>query len=347
MNSNTNNQNQISPLETLENLTQSLYSGNNQTTIELCNNIFNAYNTAITGFNELFNYFYQSSHQHTLFWILDSLSKIVNNNYHKWDNQVKALFRENLKTLFDSAYEKYSKLIFLMNKLAYLIIVFMKFDYPETNSNMIKDYLTLATVSPKNDNEKLIKIEFLTSIFITFDEELVKFRHTFSLFDDTRSTLIKDYMRNDPALIEFINLLDTIILNKDNIPVKIVSNALKVSSQLIDWNTLSLFESIIVSTQKLLTDSKYMKNSLEVYLGVINKGMDISEKINVITGLDIVNLIESYCSNIKIMINNDCFFVIGDMILNLGVYFSESLLQYKGNDNNSKCYSNNIIFIII
>jgi hypothetical protein len=263
------------------------------------------------------------NHQHSLFWILEALVKIINSNYLDYSTEEKHIFREGLKYLYINSWNKYGKLVFIMNKLAYLIVMFMKFDYPENNKLMIKEYIDLSINDPKNDEEKIIKLDFLLVIFLTFDDELVKFRHTFSQFEDSRSTIIKDNMRTDPALPELIQILSSIISNKNNLPKKLISNALKLSASLIDWNSLNLFENVILASQKLLVENDYMKFSLEIYLAVINKGMELKEKIEILKLLDILTLIDSFLNNTKIVLQNDCLFILGDMVLNLGIYFAE------------------------
>jgi hypothetical protein len=103
---------------------------------------------------------------------------------------------------------------------------------------------------------------------------MIKFRHTQGEFEINRSNIIKDYMRlnNIKDIVElFRQILDNwnsiVSLNK-----KLISNSIKVLSQLIDWNALSLFEESYNIMLKFIYVPEYQGDALSFLNSIINKG---------------------------------------------------------------------------
>ena len=247
----TNTQIQLN-LSNIESLTKILYTQPNnsenitilnqyQTIIESSVNVIPNVSKEENGFMFLFDSLIKTEFQHSQFWILESLSKTVVGTYSSMTPEIKQFFRNELKNCFSTLHFKYSKLPYLVSKLALVMVYWMKFDYPENYPTMLSEFFELATILPKNDDEKIIKIDLLITFLITFDDELLQNRHTLTYFDEERSTIIKDFMRNDAFLPQLLGIINTLIKNRENLPEKLVCNCLKLSGLLIDWNSLNLF----------------------------------------------------------------------------------------------------------
>ena len=134
-------------------------------------------------------------------------------------------------------------------------------------------------------NVKLTKLNIILDLLITFDDELIKFRHTYTDFEGIRSTLIKDHMRVN--VMKSINaVLYQIVSNEEYIEHKIISKTIKVVAQLIDWNPLEYFNDILnVILTKLISKPKYINECLEVLNSIIKKGMEPNLKIDLLKKL--------------------------------------------------------------
>lgn len=320
--------NNLIQLNELEKLSNIIYSTNDITTVNFSNELIEKFINSPYSFKCLFDYFFETINTLTYFWIIDALIKIVKKRFFSMDKNEISYFQQCLYELFSKGYSKYgnSNQPFIINKIALLIVNWINFNYPENSVTIFEDFLNLS-VNVDDAMERNLKIELFLNILSTFDDEYLKFRHTLNSFDEQRSTLIKDNLRIDPCLNNILKVLNSIIsINIESFPDKLTCLSLKVSAQLIDWNNIQLFEEIIVSSQKLLNNTKFIKLVLELFSALVNKGMNLNEKINLLKCLDILNLIESFVKNKKICVECDCLTTLSEMIISLGLYFSESLV---------------------
>lgn len=324
MSSNTN----LIQLIELEKLSNIIYSSNDINTVNYSNELIERFINTKYSFKCLFEYFFETKNTLTYFWIIDGLIKIVNKRFTYMDKEENTFFQQCLYELFSKGFVKYgnSNQPFIMNKIALLIITWIKFNYPENSPTIFDDYLNLS-VNIEEVTERNMKVELFLVVLITFNDEYLKFRHTLNSFDENRSTLIKDSLRVDHSLLNILKVVNSIIsLNSESFPDRLTILSLKVAAQLIDWNNIQLFEEIIISSQKILNNTKFTKLILELFSALVNKGMNLNEKINLLKYLDILNLIESFVKNKKICIEYDCVNALSEMVINLGLYFCESLV---------------------
>ena len=94
-------------------------------------------------------------------------------------------------------------------------------------------------------------------------------------YDITRSNIIKDYMREN-CIKEVLDILITTILQNSNdlkLYKKIISNSIKILSQLIDWNDLSLFTDFISILLQNIHNVNLQSEVLVILNSIINKGI--------------------------------------------------------------------------
>lgn len=312
-------------LKEIERLTTSLYSGVKDSSIfETLEQHFVRFQSTDNGFIELFNIFFATDHQLSLFWVVDSLCKLVNSKYLTMDSNSKQMFRVCIRKAFSEGWQKYAKFTTIENKLALLIVNWLKFDYPDDWTTIFSDLSSLV-FSSTSDDEKAIKLDIFIVILNTFDDELLKFRHTFDQFCETKSTQIKDHLRTDPQLIQIIEMLISIVINRATITPKIVINSLKCIGNLIDWNSLNMFVEVIPIIKELIASNCLVKQALEVLNAFTNKGMILKEKIELLSYLELSKIFEFFFSNPKLISSNDSLYTLSDMVQALGIYFVEAI----------------------
>ena len=174
---------------------------------------------------------------------------------------------------------------------------------------------------------------------------MIKFRHTQGDFEINRSNIIKDYMRLNSIkdIVDlFIQILDN-WSNIININKKLISNSIKVLSQLIDWNTLSLFEASFGIMLKFLYVPEYQGDALAFLNSVINKGkfsinqgMENDLKLDIINKLNIHKVISDL---LKSNISENSFVNICDLINDLGGFLVNVLVVIKNPKSGNQAIS--------
>ena len=307
--------------------------------IESYTSLLSANNNIDIPINELFNFLIQSNNQHCLFYILDLLVKLVNTNYTNLNTtNTSNIFKLKLLQLFHSHIRKLASLNFITNKYCLLVITYMKYDFPDTSPDYLKEFMHKITEENDSSN-KILKIELYVNMLNIFDEEMVKFRHTYTSYESTKTTLIKDTLRINNHVVDSISLINLVLKNYSTINSdRLVYNCLKVLSQLIDWNALNFFEeSISICINSLIKYNKYINKCLNVINSLVSKGMTLVEKVMLLDYINYVKIIGGVLSmgiGIGNSTNNtsnfdilDSLFVLSDIIQNLGIYLSESLLM--------------------
>ena len=294
---------------------------------DYCEGIKNFYLQNLQNFQDLFNSYMKTQNSHFSFWLLDILITLTNTQYNNLSPQLKETFRNYLKQLILNSTNSVNNISFIFNKFCFLVIIWLKFDYPENNSSFWNDILQ-NIFETQNQNEKLTKLNIVLDLLLTFDDELIKFRHTYSDFEGARSTLIKDFMRAN--VIAQINIvIFQIVSNEEYIEQKIISKSIKVVAQLIDWNPLENFHQILnVVLTKLIAKPKYLRECFEVINSIIKKGMEPFMKIDLIRKLNVNGILDSALKNQNQ--NLQTLEITGEIINNIGIFLIESFENVKG-----------------
>jgi len=331
-------------LQDLEKLTSKLYEpSQDPSLIDNANRLKEAYVQNFYNFPELFDYLITTKNQNCKFWILDLLVVLLNTNYNNFTIEHKEKFREVFVFIIDNYIEIISAVKFIENKLCVLLINFIKHDYPENCPNFFE--LLINTIfKTENENLKLLKVNFLINLLLTFDDELIKFRHTFNDYENVRSTLIKDHMRigeiNNIALV-----LNQVIGNEAHMNKKLVKNSIKAVSQLIDWNVISLFSDVInLVKEYLIQKIEYQSECLEMINALIAKGMELNQKLDVIKYLNLNQIIEDILKNQKFDSNENSLYVICEIVTNIGNISIECFELVKGLTKGEFVHTNGVVY---
>lgn len=127
-----------------------------------------------------------------------------------------------------------------------------------------------------------------------------------------------------------------------NINKKLISNSIKVLSQLIDWNTLCLFEASYGIMLKFIYVPEYQSDALAFLNSVINKGMENDLKLDIINKLNINKII---CDLLKSNLSENSFVSICDLINDLGGFLVNVLVFIKNPKANNQTISKELSVI--
>lgn len=317
-------------LRDLENLASKLYGPKQDTSlIQNANAIKEAYLQNFQKFSELFDYLINTNNQHCQFWIMDLLILLLNEKYKNFTAEHKEKFREVLLYIINNYIEKISSINFIENKLSVLMINFLKHDYPENCPNFFEIFIG-SIFNTENENSKMLKVSFFINVLLTFDDELIKFRHTFNDYEVLRSTIIKDHMRIK-EINNIIYVLNQIIQNETHMNRKLVKNSIKAVSQLIDWNLINLFSDVInIVKDSLIHKVEYQAESLELLDALIEKGMELNQKLDLIKYLNVIQIIEEILKKSKMDCGENSLFVICEIVTNIGNISIECFELVKG-----------------
>ena len=316
-------------LSKLESIISSLYGPNpSHEVTSYCNGLKNYYLSTPSQISDLFNSFTTTANPHLSFWILDVLITIVTTSYPSLDHNTKTYIRNQLIHIINNHITCLNTLPFVANKFSLLFIIWLKHDYPEQCPSFLQDILTCIW-STQDQPTKLKKLNTFLDILITFDDELIKFRHTYTDFEGSRSTIIKDYLR--VHLIKDINnVLYQIISNEQYVDFNIVVKSIKVIAQLIDWNSLEIFNELIaVMLSSLISKPVYLSVILEVLNSVVKKGMEPSMKIDVIKRININSILHNVLKDNNIQ--EQALEISAEIVNNIGLFVHESYETIKTN----------------
>ena len=244
--------------------------------------------------------------------------EVINKNYDNIPQNIKEDFRKliinnvehNLSTLYRNTY--------IIKKFCLFVITWIKYDFPTYNPNFFIDLLNLY----KNNNTRIQDLKFLIDLLLIFDDEMIKFRHTYTPYEMSCSTRIKDYLREN--FIVNLNEEFAKIINKyTTFDSNIICKILEVISQIIDWNQINKFKDILLFIFKNFIQNKlYINQCLEIMNAIVKKGMDIIIKIEMINYFNINNflniILNQYINNNTLEESEPLLNIFSDIINNLG-----------------------------
>jgi len=315
-------------LADVENLTDKLYGNQPDASLmQYAGALKENYLNNPGGFVDLFSFVINSNKQHCLFWSLDLLSSLVNSRYETFSEEMKMKFRETLIFLVENQLEKIFSANFIVNKFSVLFINWLKHDYPENWPSLFKDLIN-SMVNTEDQNVRMLKASLLIEILHTFDDELIKFRHTYSDYEGFRSTKIKDYMRLE-AVGDCVYVINQLMTNEAHFPKKLIKNCIRVVAELVDWNNLNLFaDSVKIITENLIGQQNYLCESLEVMNAILSKGMEPMQKLEVVKYLNINEIIDNLFKDGK-NINSDSLIRICEIVATIGNFTVEAFEMVK------------------
>lgn len=126
-----------------------------------------------------------------------------------------------------------------------------------------------------------------------FEEELVERQDTKPMSHLVQATKVKDGLRAG-VIGEVIFALFQILQNHQVFEQETVNETLEVISQLIDWNSLEYFSGAIELFKMFLQMDQYRTQALSCLHAIVHKGMDYSQKVELIVNLNFLEIIESF-----------------------------------------------------
>ena len=281
-------------LQKLENIIFKLYEPNPSEEIKTyCNNIKNHYLSNLYNFHELFNCLSLSINKYFQFYIIDILIEIIETKYNELTPDLKSKFLALILETISNHIEKLYTEKFIANKFCYMIIHFLIFDFPQNNNNFFKN-IHNDILNTTDNNKKILKLTIYLDIFLIFDDELVKYKHANTEFLANKSTIIKEYLRNN-EMKEILDLLFIILSNEEILKENVIKKCIKVVSELIDWVIINSFGNIMqLILNKYINNFNYIDEIIQCLTAIIKKGMEPQLKIEIIQNIKINSIIENY-----------------------------------------------------
>ena len=281
-------------LQKLENIIFKLYEPNPSEEIKnYCNNIKNHYLLNLNNFYELFNCLSLSVNKYFQFFIIDILIEIIETKYNELTSDLKSKFLSLILETIANHIEKLYTEKFIANKFCYMIIHFLIYDFPQNNNNFFKS-IHQDILNTSDNNKKILKLTIYLDIFLIFDDELVKYKHANTEFLANKSTIIKEYMRNN-EIKDVLDLLFMILSNEEILKENVIKKCIKVVSELIDWVLINSFGNIMqLILNKYINNLNYIDEIIQCLTAIIKKGMEPQLKIEIIQNIKINNIIENY-----------------------------------------------------
>ena len=146
-------------------------------------------------------------------------------------------------------------------------------------------------------------------MLLTIDEEFVE-------CPLSQSGQIKDGIRQY-AVSDLLSLFQQALANCQAFDEQTVNEALLVVSQLIDWNALELFASMVPMLQGFLAAKAVRRNALMCLHAIVHKGMDYPAKVELIVNIQYVEILESFMGD-QIYDDELLFTTIAETINKLG-----------------------------
>lgn len=313
----------------VEQLVSELYGPNcSQESLLFCQDVQNYYIENIINFEELFQSLLRTKIPHFKFWIIDTLIKLINQKYSLMTNDIKDRFRIALLNLFNYNIDIIFKESFIMNKFCLLFNNFIFYDFPENNNTIFNEILNnIYNTFDKND--KINKLNLLLQIFNIFDEEFINFRYIYNEIQINRSTIIKNYMRNN-TIPNILIVIKAILENEKEINnEKIMQKSILIVSQLISWVPFNFFIDILkIILGNLIKKDEYFNQSCFILYSIIKKGMEPKMKRNILNEIHINDLIYNILKNGK-SIEEITLQKICDIINSIGFFIIENFEYTK------------------
>ena len=132
---------------------------------------------------------------------------------------------------------------------------------------------------------------FLVKTLLTLDEECVERAEAKSMKELTIANNVKDGMRVE-SVPQLVQMFTSVLQQYQHLEAKTIRQTLRVCSQLIDWNSLTLFGNLVPFFKGFLQYKEYRAAAMECLNAIVDKGMSEVEKITVIEQLQFLELLE-------------------------------------------------------
>ena len=330
-------------LKKVEKLIPEYYGPNYKNeTVNYINSVTEFYVSNANNFSELFNNLVSTKLKQFKLWLLNTLIQVITKNYQALKTSGNNnIFRQYLINVFSLDFTQVFDEIFVIKKYCELFNNFIFYDFPENNNTIFNDILT-NIYETKEINTKINKLYLLLEIFHTFNEEFIQFRHTYTEIQISRSTIIKDYMRQN-TIKNLLIILREILQNEEYLPndKKIIQKSIEIISQLIDWIPFEYFYEVLnIIIGNLIKKYKYYESCCSVLYSIIKKGMEPKLKRTILDQIQINELLNNLLSNKKI--DEQILKKISEIINLIGLFiienfdYTQELIKTNNNNGNDE-----------
>lgn len=253
----------------------------------------NDYLVAFTGENytnwrDMFNLFISTQSEETRFYVLQILCDIANTYWAGLPPIEQAAFCECTLEFIKEKYDCIVTVPHYLSKYSYLMCLCVRNGYP-TQFNIFEPLVTLV----KESENSLVFLKLLFSILEQINDEIIERESGTTQDDIVIANRIKDAMRDKDVPI-IVDLCRTVLENHSQVDNQLVIGAIDTLADLIDWNTLSLFEPCFDPITQFLEMKEYQQNALYCFYSFMNKGMDPAAKITLIKDMGIIEKIRGF-----------------------------------------------------
>ena len=330
-------------LKKVEKLIPEYYGPNYKNeTVNFINGVTEFYVSNANNFAELFNNLVSTKLKQFKLWLLNTLIQVITKNYQALKTSGNNnIFRQYLINVFSLDFTQVFDEIFVIKKYCELFNNFIFYDFPENNNTIFNEILT-NIYETKEINTKINKLYLLLEIFHTFNEEFIQFRHTYTEIQISRSTIIKDYMRQN-TIKNLLIILREILQNEEYLPndKKIIQKSIEIISQLIDWIPFEYFYEVLnIIIGSLIKKYKYYESCCSVLYSIIKKGMEPKLKRTILDQIQINELLNNLLSNKKI--DEQILKKISEIINLIGLFiienfdYTQELIKTNNNNGNDE-----------
>ena len=330
-------------LKKVEKLIPEYYGPNYKNeTVNFINGVTEFYVSNANNFAELFNNLVSTKLKQFKLWLLNTLIQVITKNYQALKTSGNNnIFRQYLINVFSLDFTQVFDEIFVIKKYCELFNNFIFYDFPENNNTIFNEILT-NIYETKEINTKINKLYLLLEIFHTFNEEFIQFRHTYTEIQISRSTIIKDYMRQN-TIKNLLIILREILQNEEYLPndKKIIQKSIEIISQLIDWIPFEYFYEVLnIIIGNLIKKYKYYESCCSVLYSIIKKGMEPKLKRTILDQIQINELLNNLLSNKKI--DEQILKKISEIINLIGLFiienfdYTQELIKTNNNNGNDE-----------
>ncbi len=125
---------------------------------------------------------------------------------------------------------------------------------------------------------------------LILDEEVVERAEQKSDGERTITSNVKDAMRTE-SVPHILSLMTCVLTQYQKFEVKAVRQTLKVISQLIDWNELSMFNQQFQYFMNFLNFKEFRAPAFGCISAIVDKGMLEGEKLMVVQQINYIQLV--------------------------------------------------------
>ncbi|CAI5725673.1 unnamed protein product [Hyaloperonospora brassicae] len=231
--------------------------------------------------------FEHSEHEQVKFYALQALQESLVNGV---DDVVAVDVRSKLLLWLQNhvAYVE-SKAPYLKTKLAIVITLLIKRDYPERWATAFTELLALL---PQGAS----MVEMYFRILLAINEEIVEFEPQRTQQDAAHNMKIKDAMREGPCMRESFDVISRVLVNADasKTMCELSASALETLKSYISWVDIGLVvnDTLWPLLVKLLRESEELRcQAANCVFEVIDKGMTPEKKLAMLQQLQILEML--------------------------------------------------------